>query len=299
MTFRHEFTLTPHAPFSFAQSLRFLGVFQPAKNEQSVKGLSLTKAFQFDGVTAALRMGETGDSTVDQPRLQLTVISDHALDEAQLASVEDRARFYLSLDDDVRPFYALAEGDPRFQAVIQKLYGYHQVKFGTPFESACWAVLTQRMAIPVARGIKDAFAGQFGGSIEVDGVRLTAFPEPAVIAAAPSDRIRAIIRDEKKADAIQSIAQAFDRVDEHWLREAPIGEVTPWLRSQKRIGDWSAGLILLRGLGRSEGFALGEDRVTDAARALYGVQPLVEVKRIGEGYGQYLGYWAHYLRAAA
>ncbi len=299
MTFRHEMMLTPKAPFSFAQSLRFLGAFQPAKNEQSTIGRSLTKAFQLNGVTVALRIEEASDSTVDHPRLQLTLISEQALEETRLAAAEDRARFYLSLDDDLQPFYALADGDRRFQTVIQNLYGYHQVKFGTPFESACWAILTQRMSIPVARGIKDAFAEHFGGSIEVDGARLIAFPEPGVIAAASADKIRAIIRDEKKADAIHAIARAFDLVEEHWLREAPIEEVYSWLRNQKRIGDWSAGLILLRGLGRSEGFALGEDRVTDAARALYGVQPLEEVKRIGAGYGPYLGYWAHYLRAAS
>ena len=54
-------------------------------------------------------------------------------------------------DDDLQPFYALAEADPPFWALVQRLYGYHQVRFFTPFENTCWAILGQRTPFAVAR----------------------------------------------------------------------------------------------------------------------------------------------------
>ncbi len=56
----------------------------------------------------------------------------------------DRLGFYLSLQDDLRPFYAIADADPDFAPVARGLYGFQQVKFLTPFEHLCWAILTQR-----------------------------------------------------------------------------------------------------------------------------------------------------------
>jgi DNA-3-methyladenine glycosylase II len=60
----------------------------------------------------------------------------------------------LSLGDDLRPFYAVAETDPAFAPLVQELYGYHQVKFLMPFENACWAILSQRNLISVSHNVK-------------------------------------------------------------------------------------------------------------------------------------------------
>ena len=55
--------------------------------------------------------------------------------------IANRLRFFLSLNDDLQPFYRIGLADPPFASVIECLYGLHQPKFLTPFELACWAIL--------------------------------------------------------------------------------------------------------------------------------------------------------------
>ncbi len=81
------------------------------------------------------------------------------------AAVADRTAFYLSLEDDLRSFYAIAKRDPHFSQIIKRLHGYHQVKFLTPFENACWAILSQHNYRPIARRMKDALVHRYGDSL--------------------------------------------------------------------------------------------------------------------------------------
>jgi DNA-3-methyladenine glycosylase II len=62
--------------------------------------------------------------------------SDSTISDELHEAVRDRIGFFPSLEDDLQVFYALAEEDPAFEPVMQELYGYHQVKFLSPFEKA-------------------------------------------------------------------------------------------------------------------------------------------------------------------
>lgn len=82
-----------------------------------------------------------------------------------------------------------------------------------------------------------------------------------------------------------------------WLREGDYDEVLAWLKGINGIGDWSASFIMLRGLGRVERLPMNEAKVVQAFKKIYGAN--ADMKRIGERYGAYQGYWAHYLRVGA
>jgi DNA-3-methyladenine glycosylase II len=88
-------------------------------------------------------------------------------------------------------------------------------------------------------------------------------------------------------------------MDAAFLREADYDDVYKWLRGIRGIGDWSASFILLRGLGRMEHLPRGEKRVLDAASRVY-KRPVTQatLDHLGERYGPWRGYWAHYLRVA-
>src|SRR5258708_5545157 len=134
--------LTPTPPFDFAHTLRFIGHFPATFGQQQLSEQTFTKAFMVKGETAVVEVRSNG--TVDEPSLT------YALHSAQSASAElktvvaDRVCFYLSLADDLRPFYELAKSDPVFAPIVERLYGFHQVKFPSPFENAVWAILSQR-----------------------------------------------------------------------------------------------------------------------------------------------------------
>jgi DNA-3-methyladenine glycosylase II len=207
--------------------------------------------------------------------------------------------FFLSLGDDLRPFYAIGLDDPAFAPIVRRLYGYHQVKFLTPFENACWAVLTQRTPIPIAKTIKRALCQRFGASLEIGGRRYWAFPEATRLAAADPADLLELTGNQRRAEYLQAVAAAFGGADERWLRAAPYAEVESWLRGIKGLGAWSATFVMLRGLGRMEQLPVSEARLGEAASRAYGsVLSDDELAAIAERYGAYRGYWAHYLRVA-
>jgi len=288
-------TLTPIPPFDFEKSLDFLGFFAPMEGEQVLAARALAKAVLIDGQTIVFEVAASG--SVEQPRLSYTLRSDRPIADSRRTAAEDRIAFFLSLHDDLRPFYALGMSDPPFAPMIQRLYGYHQVKFLTPFENACWAVLTQRSPIRIAKKLKQALSERFGASLAIGDLRYSAFPEPARLAAADPAELLDLVGNPRRAEYLQAAARAFSGADEAWLRTAPYAEVAAWLRAIKGMGAWSTSFVLLRGLGRMDQLPVGEARLGDAAAKMYGrVLRDTELAAIAERYGACQGYWVHYLR---
>ena len=285
--------LSARPPFDFSQSLKFLSRFAPAMGQQIIAQQTLTKAYCFDGQPVMFRVSASGAN-----QLAYTLYCASALSAADQARVAADISFFLSLDDDLEPFYQIGRDDAAFAPVIDQLYGYHQLKFSlSAFENACWAILSQRIALPVARKIKQRFAEQFGASLVVDGVAYLAFPEaPEVLGRL--EEFDAVVGNLRKAEYLRGAAQAFALIDENWLRTAPYEEVENWLLKIKGIGAWSATFILLRGLGRVDHVPVLEERTLDAMRQHYGELTQTQIQQIAAQYGSYQGYWIHYLRAA-
>lgn len=286
-------------PFDFTHALRFLGQFRPLMGQQSVAAARLTKAFYIGDKTAVFAVEASG--TADQPEVRYTVWSESKLTAHEQAQAENDIRFFLSLDNDLRPFYALAEADPQFMPIVKKLYGYHQVKFSlTAFENACWAILSQRNQMSISLAMKARLAEDYGDKLTVENVDYRVFPQPTHLTSLDLDELNSSIHNTRKTECIMSAAQAFATIDESWLRNAPYEQVESWLLDIKGIGAWSATFVLLRGLGRTELVPLDEKAILAAARRVYGRDDLThaDVQRMSKHYGEYAGYWAHYLRVA-
>jgi DNA-3-methyladenine glycosylase II len=289
--------LIPTSPFDFDKSLNFLGVFMPTKQEQTIDSHALAKAISIDGQIVVFQLISIG--TIEKPQLEYTLFSAEPITEETQNAVVERMIFFLSLKDDLQPFYRIGREDADFAPIIELLYGYHQVKFLTPFENACWAVLTQRNPMKIAQKTKQALIERYGNHLEVNGIVYRAFPEPIQIAVADYDEILKLIRNDKRAEYLITTARAFSEADEEFLKTAPDEEVEAWLRNIKGIGEWSATFIMVRGLGRMEYLPLTETRLLEAASKVYGHGKELEreeLKRLAERYGLWQGYWAHYLR---
>jgi DNA-3-methyladenine glycosylase II len=141
--------LTPAAPFDFAQTLRFAEAFTPARGEQRVTQVALAKAIMIQGRPIGFHGASLGQ--VDAPALAYTLYGAGPFTPDLIAACENRLRFYLSLDDDLHPFYQIAQDDAAMAPIIARRHGLHQMKFPTPFENAAWAILTQRTPIAAAR----------------------------------------------------------------------------------------------------------------------------------------------------
>jgi DNA-3-methyladenine glycosylase II len=239
------------------------------------------------GYTLAFRVAQEDD------RLRYELFSERELPAEVKQAAVTRIAFYLSLDDDLTPFYAIGKKDPDFAPIIDRLYGMHHVKFLTLAEIACWSILTQHTAIPVARKMKDALVEAYGGSIIVDGQTYHAFPDFDQLGKLSEDDFAAIT-GEKRARYLVGLVGALAKVDENWLRTIPYAEAEAWLRRIPGIGAWSAGFILLRGLGRMECMLLDLKPFLRIVPKIYG--PGTSMAEIGQRYGRYFGYWGVYMR---
>jgi len=272
-------------PFAFEHSLSFYCSFPPTRGEQRLEEGALTKAIALDDRAALVTVHDD---------LRCDVTTRGAIDEATFERAIDRVRFQLSLDDDVSAFYALAHDDEKLAPVIRRWFGHHHVKFPSPFEIAVWAVLAQRN-MRTGKKTKQAIVETFGPRIDVAGEEHRAFPEPAAMT--DVRRLRDVVRDAAKAEAIAVLARTFAEIDvKKAILEQSYDEALAFLRTLPRIGPWSAAFIAFRGLGRMERLAERSDPIFAAARRVYGDVSDGAVRSIAERYGAWCGYWSLYLR---
>ncbi len=282
------------APFDFEKSLSFIGDFLPTHGEQTMINGVFTKAILMDGYTVAFRLTNRG--TIDSPSVEYTLFSKRQLPEKVKQTVVEQIRFFLSLNDDLSEFYAIGRTDRHFAPIIERLYGLHHVKFLTLAEISCWAILTQRVAIPIAAKIKHAIVERYGDSIEVDGQVYWAFPELQRLAEVSVEEWEGLIHNERKAEYMSVVMKALNGIDEKFLRTAPYVEAEAWLRNLKGIGEWSAGFILLRGEGRMEQMLLNLKPFLAILPKVYGQDETME--SLSRKYGGCFGYWGYYMRVA-
>lgn len=290
--------LRPTPPFDFGQSLAFLGGFPLMRGDTEIADGSLTRAVVAGGETVVFRVESRG--TIDAPLLHCTLSAARPITDAVREAARDRVAFFLSIADDLAPFYAIGRSDAAFTPVIAHLYGYHQAKFLTPFDNAAWAILSQRTPMAAARKTWDALIERYGSRLTIGGRTYRAFPTAERLATVNPDDLLAILPNLRKAPSLHATARAFDDVDEIWLRTAPYDAVRAWLLRIPGIGDWSATFVLSRALGRMDRHA-GEEALLRAAVKVYGPSAATPdgLDAVARRYGPYQGYWAHYLRAFA
>jgi len=64
------------------------------------------------------------------------------------------------------------------------------------------------------------------------------------------------------------------------------------------IGPWSAGFIMIRGLGRTERMAPDKEALRAASRVYDHPVSEAEFAATAARYGKWQGYWGHYLRVS-
>ena len=296
-----HFTLTPTPPFDFEQTLNFVRRFRSRDYERNpaheqIRGNVLQRVVSVDGEPVFFRVKSVG--TLQEPGLECTLYAERLTDELTEATAE-RVRFFLSLDDDLTPFYTLAQSDPAFSDVVQHLYGYHAFKVLTPFEAACWALIQQRTPNSFAHLTMKRLTELFGRGLELDGVTHRAFPEASQMLDNPEQRVLEATNNTRKTERFLDLIKAFATADEDFLRTAPYAEVSKWLADIRGIGAWSIDFIMLRGLGRYERTPWTDTGLLDAVSSVY-TQGLSisqgSARELAERYGWYQGYWAHYVK---
>ncbi|MFE1776754.1 DNA-3-methyladenine glycosylase family protein [Streptomyces sp. NPDC059008] len=284
--------LAARPPFSFSASLAFIRAFPAMTGQQGTAQDTLTLALRENGTTLGARV----TAAPDEPAVDCVLTADAPFGDATAEAAADRLSFHLGLTDDLTDFYRLARLDRPFSRVVDRLHGYHQVKFPSPLELLCWAILCQRVPMPVARKMKQALVESVGNRITVDGETRWAFPDAEQLAALDEPALQHLIGNQRKAGYLSRATRQWLDLDEAFLRAGPYDEVRDQLLGLPGIGPWSATFLLIRGLGRTEHLTPDKE-MTRAAERVYG-RPLDDTAfaELTTRYGRHQGYWGHYLR---
>ncbi len=283
------------APFDFGHSLRFVRGFPPMAGEQSTDGDVLTSVVREAGQVLVVRVREDGAG--DGVRCDLES-AQPITDEAR-AAVAHRCTAHLGLEDDLTEFYALGRQDEAFRPVVERLYGYHQVRFPSPFELLCWAILCQRIPMPVARSMKQRLMAEFDNSALVDGRPLPAFPDLDQLLTLSEARFAELIGNARKASYLFGAVRRWAELDDSTLQTDDYDAVRDRLLSIPGIGPWSATFLLIRGLGRTERMYPDKEALRAAAAVYRRAVGEEEFTELAARYGRWQGYWGHYLRVTA
>ena len=279
-------------PFDLQKSLRFIDGIPQISGEQDTSRGMLTKAVMVDGQTVVFRVGPERDGKAG---VYYEMFSKTLITEAVAEKVADRISFFLSLQDDLAPFYAIAARDPKFYPIAKKQVGLHHVKTWSLFEITCWALIAQRTQMPVAKKTRDTLIARFGGSIELEGRTYSAFPDYQTLRTVKVAEILAVTRNRRSAERISSLLSTFEDLGENFLLTAPYFKAEERLKRIKGIGDWSAQFILFRAFGRIEEIQLNMGPAARMIEDVYG--PEFDPDEINRTYGEWCGYWSIYLRA--
>ena len=122
--------------------------------------------------------------------------------------------------------------------------------FGTPFEAAVWAVLSQRVSMAQAGRVKDALAASLGTPMEIGGEEVVAFPGPGALASV--DEIAGSGSRSSSASAGSRRAALAGELDPAFLRGLELDAALAHLESLPGIGPFGAMLVLARGAGHPD-----------------------------------------------
>ncbi len=249
-----SFSIEPRGPFTLASAARFIAGWPPASRGDRELGDEVVRlGFLVDDWSghAGVVLRQGGDGMVRG----------------------EIAESILSLDHDATGYAALGERDP-VVGELQRASGWlRPVLFHSPYEAACWAVISARLRQPIAARVRDRLAAEHAGAVRVEGTEFTTFPAPqALLAVSSAEGL-----PQEKLRRLHAIAGAAleGRLDRDRLLALDSGQAIEELRKLPGIGPFYSHLILLRAVGPTDVLTLGEPRLRAAAAARYDAPDVV------------------------
>ncbi len=234
------------------------------------------------------------------PQLQVSVPGSRSTRVVD-AAVAD-ARHVLGLDLDLASFYRAATRDPVLTGLIPRLHGLRPTLSPRPFEMLVGSVCAQQVNLGFACTVRARLVRRFGVPVEAAAGSVYAFPEPAMLARARVEELRAMQLTVRKAEYIIGLAEQVTagRLDLDALGGRTNEEVIETLTGVRGFGRWSAEWFLARGLGRGDVCPAGDLGVRRAFEHFYNRgRELSEraIRRRAAAWGEHQNMAVHYLLA--
>ena len=254
---RETFTIQPLPPFDFAVTADYATHYRGRNLWEFYEDGVYRRVVELDGQLGVAAVRSLGD--VEAPLLEVEVAAP-SLDDEAVASARRQVEWVFQANVDLAPFYRMAEGDP-FLAPLTAMHRGFRVPQGTSvLEGLVNAILGQQISGQVARAVRTAVMEAFGETVTVDGVEYRAFPTAHALAAAGVEGLREQKLSWRKAEYVWDIAskEAAGEIDLQGLFDCPDEDVVATLTQLRGVGVWTAHWLLVRTLGRTDGFPHGD-----------------------------------------
>jgi DNA-3-methyladenine glycosylase II len=223
------------------------------------------------------------------------------LEEAVAAEVAKQ----FSTELDLLPFYALAASDPVLRRLVVHFHGMRIPQAPRVFETLISAIIEQQVNLSFAHKVKKALIETYGRTVEYEGRRYSAFPEPAALAITTPRELRRLQVSGPKARYIIGISRlALDgTLDLENLRHVEPALAHKKLLEQKGVGNWTAQYVGLRALGHLDCLPAADVGLQKVVRHFYRLrkpptaQRVEKLARAWQGWRSYatfylwLTYW--------
>jgi DNA-3-methyladenine glycosylase II len=229
--------------------------------------------------------------TIDRPDVRFLIRNDDT-SRAMRGAARAALRRVLGLDVDPAPLLRLAQAEHSLRATGIALRGMRPPRFADLFESFASIVPFQQLSLDAGVAIVARLVTRFGQHIEYAGRRFYAFPTAQTVAQARLAALSACGLSAKKAQTLRSIARMIASGELNEDELASMGTITALerLKELPGIGPWSAGVVLLRGLGRLDVFPPGDVGAARGLRTLMRLSAHAPLDRIIDRFGEHRGY---------
>lgn len=229
--------------------------------------------------------------TIDTPDVRFRVVHG---DDARTTRVATgrTLRTILGLDVDPAPLQRLVGAERRLSAIAPALKGMRPPRFSGLFEAFANVIPFQQVSLDAGVAIVRRFVERFGQPTAYGDHVYYAFPTAQRVAKARLDTIRACGLSAKKAQALREVARVLEEgaLTERQLRNMDTAEALERLTELSGIGPWSAGLVMLRGLGRLDVFPAGDVGVVRGLGHVMHLEDRSSLDRVVERFGDRRGY---------
>lgn len=270
-----ELTVRPAGPYSLALSARLAG--------------DATRRFR-DGVVTA-RIGDELASAWQAPDGAIAL-------RAPSHAAATKLRWALALDDDHSEFLRRFARDPLLGRTISYLRGLRPVRTATVAHALLRAVCGQLVDWKTARTLERRVTRALTSRDADVTVTVPGLWKPLTsveIAAVAPFELRRLGLHERRAAALVRVCRALD-VEQ--LHSHPTAAVVARISRERGLGPWSAGVVCLEGLGRTEHGLVGDLGLVKLLRELRG-RPVEgwETAELLDPYCEWAGLASVYLLA--
>lgn len=230
----YDFSLTVHKPAGWSLLTPF-EIFE--------EGILWTGMRLNSGKMFGLKLKSVG--TVEKPEIFCELFSREKLSAEKRKELSEAIAWMLSLKEDVREFYALAEHDPLVKSLVGDLYGMRRTKRPDIFPDFVLAVTLQMAPIRRSDQMMNLLIKNYGVKIRFDGREVSYWPSPERIARAEVGELEENCKLGYRAKPLKGIAEAickgFPTLREFEKMSAE--EAKAKLMKLKGIGEYSADIV--------------------------------------------------------